>query len=679
MIGTPSIYPAILGLLCCLSLDTPAATRSDYLAASLSGWQGNPSLVRSIKATRKVLHGTEVSGLGRGEIIIVRPLLQAWRESGDEQWFKQAREIVLSCNKVMLDGFDAPHFNNASQVAFALPELAESYPLLKSTGKLADGDLVRMAEMLRAAADYWLRTRSRPDSGNLDQRYALGVAMVANTFPSDERVPRWRAWASLPFNQLLYYPLRDGFPSERPQDAAPHKGIATVPATATPDNGEQSNLYEGATLLGWICLGEALGRGADLRTPLVRAWVERYHQQLLPAGIMPPYGDGCWVDAWPQWIGIFEWAGAAFQSPAFRAAADGIFRYAQSQGLAAGDYSEALAFADERIVPSAATRVSQVTWRRSPHGHRVPDKLLLSGDGAPAAQPFVFLHASEGTSHSHRQIGSVCAYAIGPQVLLHEYGYDAGPAAFHNMMLVRPPGLRFLNFPGDPQHTLLAKMDANGQRLTYHMPSDQRHVREATVSDLGKAVRGRLVMECVTYNEGNQRFGGNRFVLVRECVLAKDSGILLVRDMIESLQDVELACGPVWHVQHVLARNDQGFLCQDLFQVRLGSGKDARDVGTPANPVWVAMSGPPEMRRNATFWRFAVRSGRRVEAQAHHLTGEWHGRMEPGRKLSFLTAFVPQPAGTTNPPANVELRTHGDEASVRVGDFAYTFKNTPSE
>ena len=149
----------------------------------------------------------------------------------------------------------------------------------------------------------------------------------------------------------------------------------------------------------------------------------------------------------------------------------------------------------------------------------------------------------------------------------------------------------------------------------------------------------------LTAFERNRDFNGHAFVHTRELALDKASGLLCVLDTLESKDAVQAAFGPVWHVQHVLASNEQGFLCQTDFQDKYDGKVDA----SKPLPVWIAMAGPAGTKLNHVFWRFTARHGHEELPQENHLTAEWRGGMTAGERLSFLTVLVPLPKGPRRP------------------------------
>jgi hypothetical protein len=386
----------------------------------------------------------------------------------------------------------------------------------------------------------------------------------------------------------------------------------------------------------------------------------------MPVGILPAYGDADWNGAPNLWIGIFEWAGRTFHQPKYRAAADAIFRYQLDRGLPVGDLSEAMEYADEAIKPELAPRGSILLNRVSGRGERIPDKVVLRGN---EAQAYVMMQGTESLGHSHPHAGSISAYCAGGSVLLNTLGYDGTAAPLHQSFIVRPPDEKFLEFFGDPASTLLGKIMPDGQRLTSKIISDDREVRDAEVRDSESTAYGKVVCDYLTSWHANRDFNGHAFLHTRELALDKASGLLCVFDTIESKGDVAAAFGPVWHVQHVLAKDGQGFLCRTDFQSRF----DGRTDATKPRPVWIAMAGPAGMTLNDVSWKFTARHGHSQLPQEHHLTAEWRGKVTSGGKLSFLTVFVPLADGANAPPEGLKLEVEAGRASVKRGTFSHVF------
>jgi hypothetical protein len=664
----------IIALLCAAS--SFAATKDEYRAASVSGLRKATSFSRAKSMVRKVLDGTKdkpVVVVGRMEISIASRLLLAGRPTNDKELLTLARDIVLSCNKAALDGYDTPQETSLEQIAFAMHEFALAVPQLKELKLLEGRDAERADETMKRACDFLLRFMPEPGDGNIPQRYALGMASVCQMFPNDPRVPKWKAWVARPFEQILHFPSREGLPGSKRRvlekqgarwkfvaDTKPFEKVQTV------DISEDSSAYEALTIVSWMGIARLIGREAEIKTPEVEAFIERFYQQLMPIGILPTYGDANWNGAPDLWIAIFEWAGATFHQPKYRAAADAIFRYQIDRDLPLGDLSVAVEYADESIKPQLEPQHSILLQRVSGRGERVPDKVILRGNESRA---YVMIQATESLGHSHPHCGSISAYGVGDSVLLNTLGYDATATALHQSFLVRPPDEKFLDFFGDPNKTQITKIMPNGQRLSAMIVSDDREARSAEMHDGKDIAYGKIVCDYLTSWQKNRSFNGHAFLHTRDAALDKASGLLCVRDTIESKDDVTAAFGPVWHVQHVLAKNEQGFLCQTDYQDKI----DGKPDGSKPLPVWVAMTGSAGSKLNDTFWRFVIRNGHSELPQEHHLTAEWRGAVSSGQRLTFLTVFVPMPEGTTEPLNDLTMSVEGDQATVKRGAFSYTF------
>ena len=659
-----------------LALPAWAATKAKYRAATVAGMRESISFGRAKVMVRRVLDGAKdkpVTVVGRGEIMMISRLLLAGKDSNDQELLPLARDIVLACNKAALDGYDTPNLTSLEQEGFALRELALAVPQLKALKLLEGRDAERADEMLKKAADFLPTYMPKPGDGNIAQRYALGVASVCQMFPNDPRVPQWKAWAEIPFLSVLQFPRTEGLPGSKRRvlekqgarwklvaDTQPFEKIQTVEIS------EDSSAYEALTIVTWMGIARLIGREAEIKTPAVEAFIERFYQQLMPIGILPAYGDANWNGAADLWIAIFEWAGATFHQPKYRAAADAVFRYQLERGLPVGDLTEALEYADESIQPQPEAQTSILLQRVSGRGERIPDKVILRGT---KSQAYVMMQATESLGHSHPHAGSISAYSAGGAVLLNTLGYDATATALHQSFLVRPRDERFLDFFGDPGNTLLTKIMPDGQRLSGKIVSDDREVRTARVQDGESIAYGRVVCDYVTAWHKNRDFNGHAFLHTRELALDKASGLLCVLDTIESKGDVTAAFGPVWHIQHVLAKSEQGFLCQTDFQDKFDGKPDA----SKPRPVWIAMKGPADTRLNDVEWKFRTRNGHSQLPHENHLTAEWRGSLKTGDKRSFLTVLVPLPEGATTPPSGLTLDVQAGQASIRLGGFSYSF------
>jgi hypothetical protein len=106
---------------------------------------------------KNVLAGSKdgkIAILGRGEIMLISQLLLAGRQARDAELLGLARDLVLACNKVAVDGYDTPQWNSLEQIGFSLRELALAVPQLGELNLLRGSDAQRADETLKRAADF---------------------------------------------------------------------------------------------------------------------------------------------------------------------------------------------------------------------------------------------------------------------------------------------------------------------------------------------------------------------------------------------------------------------------------------------------------------------------------------------------------------------------------------------
>ncbi|MFA6291209.1 MAG: hypothetical protein WC637_05470 [Victivallales bacterium] len=663
-----------------------AASKEDYALETRKFLRETNEVPRSTGATRNVLDKDNTGSFGRGQITIVRSMISVGRELKDQDLLDQSKQIVLACNKVVVDGVDTPKKETIGQVAFALYELVFAYRQLKGMEMLTPEETARTEKMLKGCAGYWLKERPTQGEGNLDMRYALGVASVANTFPQDPGAQNWRKWSELTFYNILRFPECNGaYESTKwnqkcslKKEGNSWKFIpdAEQPSPIfSPGIAENCNGYVGATVLTWICLGEALDKRKEMAMPEVEAWLDTLYAQIMPNGILPVYGDSSWGPQ-QEWIGIFEWMGRVFKKPEYRQAAQRMLDYARQQKVMLGDTSEAIEFSDETITPQAAPRGSSLTMRQSGYGRRIPDKIILRGNGDAKSQPYVFVQALHGGGHSHPHGGAISAYALGESVVLHDFGYDATAPVFHDMFLVRSPTVDFLGFTDffkDPKGSLLSKIVEGKGRLTTFFPAADRQNTDAECLDFIKVAYGRVAYDLATTNWDGRNFAGRGFRHTRELALEKDSGILVVFDSLECLNKGDLSAGPVWHAQKVLAENADGFLIQD--ENPANNVRNNVFYTCPPRPVWMALAGSGKNlnKIERTTWHFKGRSGREEEPQDEHIVLRYTGPGGAGQTLSFLTVFAPQPKGSVEIPKDVRAEIVGNQAVGLVGDWEFRF------
>jgi hypothetical protein len=163
-------------------------------------------------------------------------------------------------------------------------------------------------------------------------------------------------------------------------------------------------------------------------------------------------------------------------------------------------------------------------------------------------------------------------------------------------------------------------------------------------------------------------------------VLEKKSGILIVFDTVTNTQDfgnsaVPYAGGPLWHVQNVLSKSPEGFLCQDDVQAIVGpNNPKPLVIASPAKPVWIGMAGPSESTLGFEEWHFLGRHEKNDIPPKSHLFLRHEGKTEKGASFSTISVFVPMPVGTTtveSAPAQAKVDETG--GTVTIGQRTYSF------
>ncbi|MEI6422755.1 MAG: hypothetical protein WCP55_11085, partial [Lentisphaerota bacterium] len=153
-----------------------AASKEDYALETQKFLKESNEVPRSTGAVRNLLDKDNTGSFGRGQITIVRSMINVGRELKDQDLLDKSKQIVLACNKVVVDGVDTPKKETIGQVAFALYELVFAYRQLKGMKMLTPEETERTEKMLKGCAVYWLKERPTQGDGNIDMRCALGVA-----------------------------------------------------------------------------------------------------------------------------------------------------------------------------------------------------------------------------------------------------------------------------------------------------------------------------------------------------------------------------------------------------------------------------------------------------------------------------------------------------------------------
>jgi hypothetical protein len=562
--------------------------------------------------------------------------------------------------------------------------------------------------MMEKTIDYRMKLMPQPGMGGLSNHmnnYALAVLMGSNFLEeqlhSDPAFARarpdlpakleaMRVWSSLPLKAGLNYPfhyklLPDGtvsppisqsdkpieFPTmQQPSmNQPPHFGIT-----------EDSSGYDSGSVYQLLRLMEEIPSKyvpelTDARRKEACDWMMDWSHQIMPMGVFPSFCDSEWEDS-GNWIAVFEEAAHLFKDPKyggaaahFRVCADRLFRYGQesAQGKCLGNVFYALPVTDESIKPAGMLQTSAIVRQQSPEAEWIPSKVILLGEAANRKDaPFVMFNTFHNASHSHSAIGGIVCYGSEGSVFLHEAGYDAGPMFFHDLFIVRPPNEPFLPFSKiltDPKANILEKnktgLESIGRKLVSADLTDFPDYSYTKIVALG--------------NWGRARGG---LQLTREAVLEKKSGVLIVFDTVTGKTKTDpYSCGPLWHVQNILSKNDQGFLCQDDVQAIIEPASPQPTViASPAKPVWIGMAGPKGSTVGSEEWHFLCRHGKCDAPEKNHLFLRCDGSPQAGGSVSTLTVFVPMPRGTTQvtrPPA--QFTVDGSKGIVTMGKHTYRF------
>jgi hypothetical protein len=628
--------------------------------------------------------------------------------SGGDKLLNDSLQIIRTANKATVDNYDVDKMEDGTsrgQLNFAMRHLVDTCRILKEQGVLKGEDLKRARSMMEISSDYRMKLVPQPGMGGMSNHmnnYALGILMVSNFLEQELRedpefakersdlpakIERMRLWSSLPLRAGMNYPylyklLPDGTVSQPIRDLGrgnfdEHPVINEPPRFGITEN---ASGYDSASVFELLRLIEEMPPKyvpelTDARRREACDWAMDWSRLIMPPGVIPSYCDSTWGPD-GLWIAAFEQAARQFKdqskygdaSAHFRDSADRIFRFACDAAQGTGIYGgfEAVPVTDDSITPNGITQTSSIVNQQSPAGKSVPGKVILLGRAADRKDaPFAMFNTFYNSSHSHLSQGGIIAYGSGGSIFLHETDYDAGPMYFHDIFIVRPSGEPFLPFSKvfkDPKETTLEKNRSG-------LDTNLRELLSAEINDLPGYSSTRIVTTVKSAEMQGE--------LTREAVLEKDSGILMVFDTLTNRGKAKpFACGPLWHVQNILARTPEGFLCQDDAQV-IDDPKSPhpRTITSVARPVWIGMAGPTGSTLGSETWQFFARHGRSKAPQKEHLYLRCEGSPVVAESVSTLSVFVPMPKGTssvTNPPAlpHIEGPTTG---SVTVGNRLYRF------
>ena len=665
-------------------------------------------------------------GAGRGEVAWVLPLAITGAYLADNGDAEKARKFtddalrtLRACCRIAVDHYYADNEDgeggNRGQISFVLADVTQACQILRDRGSLRGEERDRVRKMLEIIAGHRMQIMPQPGADGMSNwinRAGLGVLRTANyleqELKSDDafararpdlpaKIATMRRYAMLPVKSGIDYPyhtklLPDGsysaaFFYEGRGDARTER---PAPADRQPQFGitEDSSGYGGDSVVHLLCLIAEAPRDLltdftpDRRKQLV-GWMRDWQQTVMPIGTVPAYGDSNW-DASTGWLTAFELAAAlckdvdAGAAASFRGTAARIFHYGETVGKGEfdTDLCKAALAADDSIHPVDLAIPSAVVMQQSPQGILQPGKIVLRGVAENLEnQPFAMFDTFFNSSHSHGAIGGLTAYGSGGSVFQHEGSYDAGEMYFHHLVLVRPGNEPFLPFASvfkDPAETVIQKgnkgLASNGRRFV------SAEMQDAQLFSFAR------IVTTVNAQLGKAR---HDFRVTRDAVLEKRSGALIVCDTITAKADVlePVACSPLWHVQNILTKSSQGFLCEDDCQAICSPDSPDRLVlASPSKPVWIGLSGPEGFTPQSLSWHFMSKNKRTDMPQAEHLYLGGTQPMKRGDSLVFVTAFVPMPVGTreiSSPPATISIQ--GGEATVTIGGLAYRFGAVANE
>lgn len=665
-------------------------------------------------------------GVGRGEVGMVLPLAITGAYLAEKHDTEKARQFTHDalrtlrvCCRIAVDHYYADNEEaedgNRGQVSFVLADVVQACQILRAQGSLQGDERDRVRQMLEIIAHYRMRIMPQPGAGGMSNwinRAGLGVLRAANYLDQElksdsafaqarpdlpAKIAAMRRYAMLPLKCGMDRPylvklLPDG--NYSPPFCFQGRGDATTERLAPADRQPQFGITEDSSGYGADSVVHLLCMIAEMPQNLVPEltpgrrqqlcnWMRDWQQTVMPIGTVPSYGDSHW-NASTDWLTAFELAAAlckkddAKAAAEFRGTAARIFRYCQTGGK--GDFDdglcEAALAADDSIRPADATLTSTIVMQQNPQGILQPGKIVLRGEAEKSEdQPFAMFNTFYNNSHSHGAIGGLTAYGSAGSVFQHEAGYEAGDMYFHHLVLVRPgtePFLPFAKVFKNPDETVIQK---GNKGLT----SNARKFLSAEICDTRLFAHARIV----TMATAQLAKARQDFQLTRDAVLEKRSGALIVFDVVTATADVRepVACSPLWHVQNVLVKSNQGFLCQDDCQIiHAPQSSKPLAMASPARPVWIGLCGPAGFTPQSLRWHFMGKNKRQDMPQAEHLYLAGAKPLRRGEPLLLITVFIPMPVGTrevSTPPATFSIE--GGSAVVTIGELTYRFGSVADE
>lgn len=391
-----------------------------------------------------------------------------------------------------------------------------AYWWIRDSSSLTPDDHRAITDLLyQSAAQTW-PARS-VGANNRAMGHLFMFSAILKLFPNDPMALQWQEYVDRTWNDWYLY--RD-----------------------VEENAQGYHMVWGEYLIGYLLLNDRL---EVLTDPDVKAFFERYRDQVTPLGALPSYGDtGGWGYSYGGWTMLFEAVAAQNGDPTFKWAAHKVYdyvrRYIKNKRLYEVDseydlHRLAVAYlvANDSIPEVEPPRESRITWRRElirlDRAQRdasggyffrltdtlIPDKLILKSNPGPNDIYALFDLVDEGGGgHGHYGAPNLVGLTVDDTVILNGPNYWAGGP--------------------DEQNSFLLKKVRGGEKRT------------ALVSDI--RVTKFVERDDFTFAELSYKdpFGYGHDMR-RQVFLVKNQ-FLWIRDVVTFAQTMELSIGPVWGI-----------------------------------------------------------------------------------------------------------------------------------
>lgn len=616
-----------------------------------------------------------------------------------DQYIKAALDNLRMFNKILdnPDLFRSPtNMNDGSigQVGVVVPEIVMAARALRDNGFLKGEDLKRTNQLLELLSDHWMKYEPQvgmSGMSNWNNRHGLGPLMTANFFASQpnvaaekaDKIKAYRRYAAAVLLRSADYPYgyrllpggklapavliqRGGKEDPAPAGRTPYFGIT-----------ENSSHYNADSMFTFLMLlsempPEEVPQITPARMRQLCSYLKDWQSMIAPNGAVPTYSDSHWAPG-ALWGAVFELAAKIFADrEKYGDAAAGF----KATALALHNYHQKYCGnVESRLLPKAmihsvysgeakrAPETSRVVVMQDHLGKQQPSKIILRGgtDGST----FAMFQTFHNSSHSHGDFGCLCFFGVGDKVLQHEHGYDAGEIFFHQQLLIRPADEGFIPFAQvfqDPKETVLVK-GRKGLPVAFH------RFKSTSFDD-----KPEYSFACIDtdYRTSFKDQPKVDFSVKRQAVLDKKSNALIVFDTAINDRNVKLpvALSPVWHVQNVLEKRADGFVCSDDAQG--GYLRDKVTLGIPSGPYWVGMKGPEGFAPENLTWKFVSKARRNDIPQKEHLYLKGSKTLERNGVAGFVSVLMPlEKASLSEAPAKIKI--DGNQAQVDIDGRRYRF------